>query len=247
MTRRLISVAVAAAFTLTVLPIPMPVAVPSRSEKDTSLPFPCQNRTCGCCSADQCWKKCCCFTNSQKVSWAEENKVTLPQFVVDAAKKENADTTAEEMLAGVSREQLETEICSLPHATNDAVGEQPKSVSKWVSSLLGLNHQLTVEHVCRTVSGQMAQFCRLAESQVAQGDREIVDERNEADLRFVLIVKALECRGQGSQWIVCAPVAMQAAVSVSCAAEMPAVFVATVSERLGVGSLQPPVPPPRIG
>ena len=32
----------------------------SPSEKDQSAPFPCQNRPCGCKTAEQCWKKCCC-------------------------------------------------------------------------------------------------------------------------------------------------------------------------------------------
>ncbi len=58
--------------------------------KDTSAPFPCQTRACGCRSAKQCWKKCCCFTDTQKVAWAKANRVTLPAFVVDAAKRETA-------------------------------------------------------------------------------------------------------------------------------------------------------------
>lgn len=58
--------------------------------KDTSAPFPCQHRACGCRSAQQCWKKCCCFTNTQKVAWARKNQVQLPAFVVEAARAEGA-------------------------------------------------------------------------------------------------------------------------------------------------------------
>ena len=69
---------------------PLPIA-PLRQnlqEKDSSEPFPCQNRPCGCRSAEQCWKKCCCFNNAQKVAWAKANKVKVPDFVLAAAQKE---------------------------------------------------------------------------------------------------------------------------------------------------------------
>lgn len=44
---------------------------PAQITKDHSVPFPCQNRPCGCRSADTCLKKCCCFTADQKVAWAK--------------------------------------------------------------------------------------------------------------------------------------------------------------------------------
>lgn len=68
---------------------PFPVALPPTSEKDQSAPFPCQNHSCGCASADQCWKQCCCFTNVQKIVWAQENGVTPPEYVAKAAREES--------------------------------------------------------------------------------------------------------------------------------------------------------------
>lgn len=41
-------------------------------------PYPCQGGTCGCRSASQCWRSCCCFTDAQKLAWAEEHHVTPP-------------------------------------------------------------------------------------------------------------------------------------------------------------------------
>ena len=80
------------AFVLCAVLLPMPISLrPSDGvEKDLSQPFPCQNRPCGCRTAEQCWKKCCCFTNSQKVAWAKANSVELPDYVLAAAKKETA-------------------------------------------------------------------------------------------------------------------------------------------------------------
>ncbi len=79
---------------LMVLPVSMQCAVPDTDTgvagKDLSAPFPCQARACGCRSAKQCWKKCCCFTDTQKVAWAKAHRVTLPAFVVAAANRESS-------------------------------------------------------------------------------------------------------------------------------------------------------------
>lgn len=65
-----------------------PLAVGQQSEKDLSEPFPCQHRACGCRSAAQCWKRCCCFSNSQKLAWARVNRVEPPDHVVRSAAHE---------------------------------------------------------------------------------------------------------------------------------------------------------------
>lgn len=85
--RRLISLAVIVSVCAAIFPLP--ISWPSTSAKDLSQPFPCQNRPCGCRSADQCWKKCCCFTNSQKVAWAKARQVRVPEFVIAAARTES--------------------------------------------------------------------------------------------------------------------------------------------------------------
>ena len=41
------------------------------SAKDGRVPFPCQNRPCGCRSAASCLKRCCCFSATQKSQWAK--------------------------------------------------------------------------------------------------------------------------------------------------------------------------------
>ena len=63
-----------------------------RLAKDLSQPFPCQNHRCGCASADQCWRGCCCFTNLQKLAWATEHGVQPPEYVYLAAAHERAET-----------------------------------------------------------------------------------------------------------------------------------------------------------
>ena len=52
--------------------------------------FPCQDCVCGCPDAETCWRDCCCFTNAQKIVWAEKNGVKVPLFVTVAARREQA-------------------------------------------------------------------------------------------------------------------------------------------------------------
>ena len=89
--RRLISLSVLASFCAAVVPLPMAAPPASNSPKDLSTPFPCQDRPCGCRSAEQCWKSCCCFSNVEKVAWATQNGVQLPESVTVEAARETGN------------------------------------------------------------------------------------------------------------------------------------------------------------
>ena len=76
--------------------------------------FPCQDCVCGCPDAETCWRDCCCFTNVQKVVWAEKNGVKVPIFVVTAARREQSATSSKpaccnDQVAGGGCEQR---VCS---------------------------------------------------------------------------------------------------------------------------------------
>jgi len=55
---------------------PLPAVV-----KDVSRPFPCQNHSCGCLNADQCWRSCCCYSAAEKLAWAQTHQVEPPAEV----------------------------------------------------------------------------------------------------------------------------------------------------------------------
>lgn len=82
---RFIRLLVAAAFCAAYLPLPMPLK--SHAVKDRSTPFACQDRPCGCSTADQFWKRCCCFNTKQKLEWAKLHSVTPPAYVVATTPK----------------------------------------------------------------------------------------------------------------------------------------------------------------
>ncbi|HEY7157642.1 MAG TPA: hypothetical protein VH575_27045, partial [Gemmataceae bacterium] len=73
---RLCVTGVGVAYLLAALDIPLPASV----HKDTSQPFPCQNHPCGCQTAEQCWRHCCCFTPEQRWAWAREHGVEPPAY-----------------------------------------------------------------------------------------------------------------------------------------------------------------------
>jgi hypothetical protein len=60
--------------TLTGLPLP------AASRKDTSQPYPCMDHPCGCRSAEDCWRHCCCLTIEERWAWARAHNVTPPAY-----------------------------------------------------------------------------------------------------------------------------------------------------------------------
>lgn len=126
------------------LPMPFSSWSPSGVEKDLSQPFPCQNRPCGCRSAEQCWKKCCCFTNSQKVAWAKANSVQLPDYVVAAAKQETKSPKKACALCSTSKASRSKATCEsvtvAPGSQTKAATGSPRrsmktKATKWVLSV----------------------------------------------------------------------------------------------------------------
>jgi len=83
---RVLCLALAVVLLCAMIPLPLPIRV----VKDASEAFPCQHHTCGCRTAAQCWKSCCCFTNTQKVEWAERERAKVPDFVIVAATQERS-------------------------------------------------------------------------------------------------------------------------------------------------------------
>lgn len=108
--------------------VPIPLASPARPAKDTSRPFPCQNRPCGCRSAEQCWKQCCCFTNAQKIAWARANHVTAPDYVyVAAAQESKSPVSRKTCCAPKSKEAL---CCRSESLVDETVGQGSSKVAQ---------------------------------------------------------------------------------------------------------------------
>src|SRR5262245_38087311 len=70
-----------ALYAVLALGIPLPLdAAPKSGEV-----YPCMYHRCGCHSAEQCWRDCCCMSMAEKLVWARKNNVTPPDYVLDEA------------------------------------------------------------------------------------------------------------------------------------------------------------------
>jgi hypothetical protein len=65
------------------LPLPLGMLTPRGdaladtrlAAKDRSRPFPCMDKPCGCATAEQCFKNCCCHTPAERLAWAKAHSV----------------------------------------------------------------------------------------------------------------------------------------------------------------------------
>ncbi len=71
------------------LGIPLVQPVASGPTKDRSKPFPCQDRPCGCMSAEQCMRSCCCFSAEYRLAWAAKYQLEVPPELLAAAEHDH--------------------------------------------------------------------------------------------------------------------------------------------------------------
>ncbi len=83
---RLCVTGVAIVYLLVALEIPLPVF----AHKESGQSFPCQDHPCGCESAEQCWRGCCCFTVEERWEWARAHGVEPPAYAEKPKAPENA-------------------------------------------------------------------------------------------------------------------------------------------------------------
>ncbi len=109
--------------------------LPAFKRKDTSRPFPCMSHSCGCMNLEEFWESCCCYTNAEKVAWAEANNVWAPDFVREAAKREKPKTKTKSCCCDKKGDrcckQAESHD-SCPKCKTANVDEQKSSSVRWV-------------------------------------------------------------------------------------------------------------------
>jgi len=103
------------------LPLPgvMPVASPSAvfaermMGKDRSVPFPCMDKPCGCVTASQCFRDCCCHTPAETLAWARSHDVSPDILLALRRRVAAGERQARACCAKASTAELEdlTEVC----------------------------------------------------------------------------------------------------------------------------------------
>ena len=220
--RRLISLCILLSVCALLLPLPVVFLRPTGTEKDLSQPFPCQNRPCGCQSAEQCWKKCCCFTNTQKVAWAKTNKVKLPAYVLAAARKEDQSL-------GAKATEIKTPRCEHCVAR--------KTVTPPVARL-----EVTKQAVAESVQSN-----RNGGTRVSAAAKSLPAHKSPTGSKWVMTVFAAQCQGQPTFWCCLPPTVLPTPAELIVGPSGLRESVVTESDRLATSSQRPPLPPPKIG
>ena len=243
--RRLISLCILLSVCALLLPLPVAFLRTTGSEKDLSQPFPCQNRPCGCQSAEQCWKKCCCFTNEQKVAWAKTNNVKLPAYVLEAALKEAGFVNAKASGSAAAHcERCVARKAVVPSAprtvtTKAAVAKNvpaPNAVKSLVAAV--------VKRVGRPVVKTLTALAAQATTPSAKASR---SSNLPATSKWVMTVFAAKCQGQPTFWCCLPPTVLPTPAELLCRGSMLTESIEADSDRLPATSQRPPLPPPKIG
>jgi hypothetical protein len=93
--------------------LPLPV----RADKDSSIPFPCMQRSCGCRDAEQCARSCCCFSRTEQIAWYRERGLIPPNslYGIQAPQSETTATRSPKRACCCSQSMpAEATICESP-------------------------------------------------------------------------------------------------------------------------------------
>lgn len=89
--RRCICAVLALAYTVTASGVP--IFVGKQRHEKVGEPFPCMAGSCGCKTADQCWRSCCCHSLAERLAWARRNGVQPPAFALAQARAVGLDVS----------------------------------------------------------------------------------------------------------------------------------------------------------
>jgi hypothetical protein len=124
-----------------ILLLSIPIPLGCKKTDKSGIPFPCQDRPCGCSSAEQCWTSCGCFTTGERVAWAKKNGVEIPNYaVLDNAQPLFRDSTHAKWQEPLSK-VCQSSACSC--SSKDQATPKIKStvvVTKALGSCCSSNH-----------------------------------------------------------------------------------------------------------
>jgi hypothetical protein len=240
------------------LPVPL---IPTASSaagiaKDRSQAFPCQDRPCGCLSAEQCRKKCCCFNKAQKIAWAKRNGVDVAAVVTitqdeksqsgkqrdacDAPVKGSCCKSSVTTKAAANSLNDRAQSCLGNLVTRTAIreGEAPaEPLSQCVYLLRRLSRSFALPN---------AQTSTFAHGDLAAADRSAnVRREGTSRCKAVVGIMAQECQGVTTTLIGLPMFVLPADVALEIHCESTCQRFVLSGSRLVCRYTEPPVPPPR--
>ena len=127
--RRIVASCLLVVYTCVAIGVPLPTV---QLAKRSAERYPCEKCSCGCVSADQCWRSCCCHTPAQRIAWAKKNGVKPPDFVVQEARfLASAEITAKEELPPCCAAKLKPQPACCDAKSKCREPESKDSVVAW--------------------------------------------------------------------------------------------------------------------
>jgi hypothetical protein len=214
--RRLGSQLLLVAFALTAAGVPLPMG---SSPKKSSEPFPCATCKCGCASAEQCWRSCCCHTLAQRLAWAREHGVEPPAFAVAEAHRMSVDLG--DLAEGRGRERPGSQKAAAC-CTKKVAADTPSCCQKKPQVVASTKPSCCQKHV----------------------EQPAVESSSDKADQSVVAWRALACHGHSIHWLAAVPTLV--AVRLEWSQQLPCVaWLGPAASEHGEGiSDNPTVPPP---
>jgi hypothetical protein len=89
--RRCFGTLLLGAFVVTAAGIPLPAGTKELASNKSNDLFMCATSRCGCRTAEQCWRSCCCHSLAERIAWARQYGVTPPAFALAQARAAGID------------------------------------------------------------------------------------------------------------------------------------------------------------
>lgn len=162
--------------------IPIP-----RTSKQVVERFPCEECPCGCASAAYCWDRCCCYSDEEKLSWAERNRVRPPEFLVQRVKSKAASI--------VQSASTVPSCCQAKRASPCCEGAkqtQPSSEVLASGSSKDSKGETAAEHSCCSEPVASRTCCQNKSTTVEQP---VASEGDSSRVKLVMLDPALRCLG----------------------------------------------------
>ncbi len=184
--------------------------------KDASVPFPCLYRTCGCRSAEDCRKQCCCNPTSQKMAGAKRHHVKIPDTVASAAGKDPQPATSDAAVAPETPISLTT---AAPQSVGQCASNSASAKDCCDAGNTPVRHQTSPPQTIQTIQPQR---------------------------KWTSILKSLECRGVNLVQLMISSVVSPERAMLPGLAAMAGTLYAPGSERLPPTDGQSPTTPPKL-
>lgn len=203
-----------------------PAAARRLAGKDRSKPFPCMDKPCGCATAEQCFKNCCCNTPAELLAWAKANRLD-PAVIGPLQRRAAAPTVATAAKQSCCSSRAETACCEAAQPSCCFTGSKPAA------------------------AGTDSQACRDDRSLAANpawpsDDDSSSDEPGRRGGRMVVLRAMLACGGITAQWFASAVSLPPPPVVLVACSGLLADIIALVDDDSLLDRDAPEAPPPRV-